>query len=248
MCGAIDGTHISAWVPAKKHNAFKRKKSIVCQNVTCACDFDMMFTFVYTGWELLLDQKMNFLPPWMVRFLLFTPLTHIISNIYVLFTPTNTYPEFVYLFAWQFYLVDYGFPYTNGYLPPYRRERFHLQDFWAGGDPRGFKELFNHRHSSLQMVIESCFGVLKNWFHVLRGMLRYKVCRQPFIVNTCCTLHNFICLADRTDAFFVYTPPVELGNGSGYSNHYNSDKDALAMANTRDMIVQLMWDSIHPPN
>lgn len=154
---------------------------------------------------LFLDQKMNFLPPWMVRFLLFTPLTHIISNIYVLFTPTNTYLEFVSLYTWYFYLVDSGFPYTNGYLPPYRRERFNWQDFQASGDLRGFKELFNHRHLSLQMVIECCFGVLNFFFfHVLRSMPRYKFCRQPLIVNSCCTLHNFIHLVDRTDAFFVY--------------------------------------------
>jgi hypothetical protein len=49
--GAIDGTHIKAWVPASKQNAFKGRKGFVSQNVVCGCDFDMMFMFVYSGWE-----------------------------------------------------------------------------------------------------------------------------------------------------------------------------------------------------
>ena len=49
--GAIDGTHISAWVPGSKQGAFKGRKSYISQNVLVACNFDMLFTFVYTGWE-----------------------------------------------------------------------------------------------------------------------------------------------------------------------------------------------------
>ena len=49
--GAIDGTHIQAWVPASKQNAFRGRKGVVSQNVLYACDFDMMFTFVHTRWE-----------------------------------------------------------------------------------------------------------------------------------------------------------------------------------------------------
>jgi hypothetical protein len=146
-------------------------------------------------------------------------------------------------------LVDSGFPCTKGFLPPYRGERYHLQDFQAGGDPHGLKELFNHRHSSLRMTIERTFGVLKRRFHVLSGMPKYKACRQPLIVNACCTLHNFIRLNDRNDAFFMYVPPEVIGNGPAYNNQFDfSDEAALAMANTRDEIAQLMWDNMHPPN
>ena len=49
--GAIDGTHISAWVPTNRQTSFRGRKTVITQNVMCACDFDMMFTFVYIGWK-----------------------------------------------------------------------------------------------------------------------------------------------------------------------------------------------------
>jgi hypothetical protein len=49
--GAIDDTHISAWILESKQGAFRGRKSYVSQNVFAACDFDMLFTFVYIGWE-----------------------------------------------------------------------------------------------------------------------------------------------------------------------------------------------------
>ncbi|KAL6345953.1 hypothetical protein AAG906_025233 [Vitis piasezkii] len=47
--GAIDGTRISAWVLIDRQNSFRGRKTIITQNVMCAYDFDMMFTFVYVG-------------------------------------------------------------------------------------------------------------------------------------------------------------------------------------------------------
>ncbi|WVZ83563.1 hypothetical protein U9M48_030695 [Paspalum notatum var. saurae] len=41
--GAIDGTHVLARVPLKKHTT--------TQNVLVAVDFDLRFTFVLAGWE-----------------------------------------------------------------------------------------------------------------------------------------------------------------------------------------------------
>ncbi|XP_059436125.1 protein ALP1-like [Corylus avellana] len=224
--GAIDGTHIKAWVPAQKQNAFRGRKGVVSQNVVCACNFDMMFTFVYTGWEGTTNDSRVF----------YDAITR----------PENEFPTAP---EDHYYLVDSGFPCYMGYLPPYRGERYHLQDFRNGGDPQGFKELFNYRHSSLRMVIERCFGVLKTRFHVLNGMPKYKVCRQPLVVNACCTLHNFIRQANRNDMFFEHAPPVILGDGADYPNHYDfSDASALNMANTRDQIAQLMWDNRPGPN
>ena len=49
--GAIDGTHISAFVPIEKQVSYRGRKVVVTQNVLCACNFDMMFTFIYMGWE-----------------------------------------------------------------------------------------------------------------------------------------------------------------------------------------------------
>ena len=49
--GAIDGTHVAAWAPAQKQTSYRGRKILITQNVMCACCFDMMFTFVYTGGE-----------------------------------------------------------------------------------------------------------------------------------------------------------------------------------------------------
>lgn len=49
--GAIDGTHVAAWAPAQKQTSYRGRKVLITQNVMCACSFDMLFTFVYTGWE-----------------------------------------------------------------------------------------------------------------------------------------------------------------------------------------------------
>jgi hypothetical protein len=49
--GAIDGTHVAAWAPASRQTSFRGRKTNVTQNVMLTCDFDMKFTFVYSGWE-----------------------------------------------------------------------------------------------------------------------------------------------------------------------------------------------------
>ncbi|XP_060673309.1 uncharacterized protein LOC107417030 [Ziziphus jujuba] len=140
--GAIDGTHISAHVPAEKQVSYRGRKSIVTQNVLCACNFNMMFTFVYAGWEGTTNDSRVFL--------------HAI---------TKSENKFPLPKEGEYYVVDSGFPCTMGFLPSFRGERYHLQEYHGRGpQPRGPKELFNYRHSSLRNVIERCFGVLKVHF------------------------------------------------------------------------------------
>ena len=43
-------TYRSALVPNEKQVTYKGKNVIVTQNV-CVCNFNMMFIFVYVGWE-----------------------------------------------------------------------------------------------------------------------------------------------------------------------------------------------------
>ena len=48
----MDGTHIAAWVPKKRQKRFRGRKAVlVTWNVLAVCNHDMMFTFVYAGWE-----------------------------------------------------------------------------------------------------------------------------------------------------------------------------------------------------
>ncbi|KAF5454783.1 hypothetical protein F2P56_024422 [Juglans regia] len=47
----MDGTIILATTLAYLSNAFRNRYGRIAQNVLCACDFDMKFIYVYTGWE-----------------------------------------------------------------------------------------------------------------------------------------------------------------------------------------------------
>ncbi|KAH7856183.1 hypothetical protein Vadar_033647 [Vaccinium darrowii] len=50
--GALDGTLISAVVPPDQQVPYRgRGKGECYQNVLAICDFDMLFTFVWAGWE-----------------------------------------------------------------------------------------------------------------------------------------------------------------------------------------------------
>ncbi|KAH7847178.1 hypothetical protein Vadar_022900 [Vaccinium darrowii] len=49
--GAIDGTHVEAWVPASREGRYRGRKTVKTWNVMAICSFDGKFTFVYPGWE-----------------------------------------------------------------------------------------------------------------------------------------------------------------------------------------------------
>ncbi|XP_050896086.1 protein ALP1-like [Lathyrus oleraceus] len=167
---AIDGTHISASVPVEKQISCRDRKTTITQNVMCACDFNMMFTYVYSGWEgSAHDSKI------------------------LLDAITNQNAEFPWPPRGSFYLIDSGYPCIGGFLPPYRGERYHAQEYRGQGrQPRSPEELFNYRHLSLRMTIEHCFRMLKNGFPILKLMPSYKPFRKRLIVIGCCVIHNYI--------------------------------------------------------
>lgn len=47
--GAVDGTHIHAFVPTAEAPPWRNRKGFHSQNVFAACSFDLRFTFVYPG-------------------------------------------------------------------------------------------------------------------------------------------------------------------------------------------------------
>ncbi|KAH9714534.1 DDE Tnp4 domain-containing protein [Citrus sinensis] len=108
--GAIDGTHIAAWSPAQKQISYRDRKTQVTQNIMCACSFDMMFTFVYTGWEGTANDSRVFMD--------------------ALNRPESGFPlpEEGY-----YYVVDSGYINMKGFLTPYRGERYHLRDYRGPG-------------------------------------------------------------------------------------------------------------------
>ena len=105
--------------------------------------------------------------------------------------------------AGSYYLIDSGYAIGSAFLPPHKSTRYHAQEFrGANRQPSTPQELFNYRHSSLWMVIERCFGVLKARFPVLTRMHSFSISRQRLIVTACCALHNFIRMYNRADEMF----------------------------------------------
>jgi hypothetical protein len=49
--GALDGTHIAAFVPEASRASFRNRKGHVSQNVLAASSMDMLFLYVLPGWE-----------------------------------------------------------------------------------------------------------------------------------------------------------------------------------------------------
>jgi hypothetical protein len=87
--------------------------------------------------------------------------------------------------------VDAGYAIREGYLPPYRNQRYHLEDFHRRG-VEVVEEKFNFHHSSLRNVVERASGLLKSRWHVLRGLPMYERSRQVNIVIACFALHNYL--------------------------------------------------------
>jgi hypothetical protein len=108
-------------------------------------------------------------------------------------------------------VADFAYPYTRGFLPPYKGERYHLSHFRNRALPRGYKELFNFRHSSLRMIIENYFYRLKRKWCILYDMHGYLLTRQPGIIMACYTLHNFIGTCNPNDKIFNGTDTTEPG-------------------------------------
>ena len=80
-----------------------------------------------------------------------------------------------------------------GYLAPFKESTYHIPEFrHRSGPPQGKYEVFNFLHSSLHNVIERTFGVLKQKWHILKGMTSFSPRTQKHIITACLALHNFI--------------------------------------------------------
>ncbi|KAL0559059.1 hypothetical protein IC582_003648 [Cucumis melo] len=92
-----------------------------------------------------------------------------------------------------YYLVNVGYPNAEGFLAPYRGQRYQLQE-WHGAEnaPSTSKEFFNMKHLSARNVIERAFDILKGRWAILRGKSYYPVEVQCRTILACCLLHNLI--------------------------------------------------------
>jgi hypothetical protein len=139
----------------------------------------------------------------------------------------------------KYYFMDSGYPNKEGFLTPYKRQRYHVTE-WQHHQPVGFKEVFNQAHASLRNVIERSFGVLKMKWRILLYFSGYPITKQSKSIVACMALHNFI----REHA--LYDPDLELdvqdvdvGNQTSIAVEGNAGDD-IDMGALRDAIAAAM--------
>jgi len=121
VVGAIDGTHILAFVPSQLQSTFRNRKGTLSQTVMVACCFDLNFQYVLPGWEgSATDARV---------------LQNALSRPDPLVVPRGRY-----------YLVDGGYANQSGFLAPYQTARYHLADFRRKNSVNS-KEVFHKMHS-----------------------------------------------------------------------------------------------------
>ncbi|XP_050938811.1 uncharacterized protein LOC127148658 [Cucumis melo] len=89
--------------------------------------------------------------------------------------------------------TDQRWRWFEGFLAPYRGQRYHLQE-WHGAEnaPSTSKKFFNMKHSSARNVIKRALVVLKGQWAILREKSYYPVEVQCRTILACCLLHNLI--------------------------------------------------------
>lgn len=223
--GSIDGTHISACVPDALQRRFRNRKGFTSFNVMAVCDFDMCFTYVCAGWEgSAHDSRV---------------LNHVLSK------PELKFPRPP---IGKYYVVDKGYPDRDGFLTPYPRLKYHLDEF-AARRPKNAKEAFNRAHSSLRSCVERTFGVLKQRWQILTKMPQYSLTTQTDITIACFALHNYVRRHTLPDVFLrfasnylVDAPGLSVEDpGPIPSEEEVSVELAQGMLATRERIARMIW-------
>ena len=100
--GAIDGSHIHLTPPNDRRLACINRKGFTSQNCLFSCSFDLLFTYVLTGWEGSASDACVY--------------QSAIDNDLII--PAGWYM-----------LADAGFPHCDELLVPYRGVRYHLAEW-----------------------------------------------------------------------------------------------------------------------
>ena len=105
--GAIDGTHIAMSVPVADQTRYRNRKGFLSQNVLAACDFDLSFVYVLSGWEGSAHDG-RVLEDAQTRKGFDTPIG-------------------------KYWLGDAGYGNSEFVLSPYRGVRYHLKEQYSSG-------------------------------------------------------------------------------------------------------------------
>nr|XP_025618911.1 uncharacterized protein LOC112710710 [Arachis hypogaea] len=133
--GALDGTHIKVNVLEADKPRYRNRKGDITTNVLGVVALDMQFIYILAGWEgSAADSR-------------------VLRD--ALFRNGFSVPQ------GHYYLCDAGYMNCEGFLAPYRGQKYHLSEFNPHNQPSTAQEFFNMKHSQARNVIERAFRVLK---------------------------------------------------------------------------------------
>ncbi|PPD86610.1 hypothetical protein GOBAR_DD16454 [Gossypium barbadense] len=140
-----------------------------------------------------------------------------------------------------YYLVDAGYTNCEGFLAPFRRQRYHFNEWRQGYQPSTPKEFFNMKHASARNVIERCFGLLKLRWGILRSPSFYPMRVHNRIIIACCLLHNFI----RT---YMSLDPIEAELGEWLPSNVIDDDESNIRIRTLKRDWSIVYDMLSGKN
>ncbi|KAG5563852.1 hypothetical protein RHGRI_000147 [Rhododendron griersonianum] len=96
-------------------------------------------------------------------------------------------------YSGKYYLVDSGYPNSDGYLAPYKGCTYHLEDFRRSRKRQlDAYEYYNRWHSSLRCAIERTFGVWKSRWRMMKETSTYPLRIHKLFVIASMAIHNYI--------------------------------------------------------
>ena len=104
--------------------------------------------------------------------------------------------------------------------------------------------MFNYQHTFLRNVVERTFGIWKNRFHILRGVLQYTVQKQRDVIIASTILHNFIKMFSNDDEFCNSDEDQQANESNDQDvepsiQQQNDDENAIW--DFRDYVAEFMW-------
>ena len=150
--------------------------------------------------------------------------------------------QFIILRAGYYYLCDAGYPNGEGFLTPYRGQRYHLSDWGTPSETP--EEFLNMKHSSRRNVIERAFGLLKGRWAILRGRSYYPFKVQCRIIVACCLLHNLIKREMHPDLFdqIFENEDENVAAVEEGEQHYTHIESSSAWSSWRNRLAREMFD------
>ncbi|KAJ9561707.1 hypothetical protein OSB04_006867, partial [Centaurea solstitialis] len=224
--GALDGTLIHAIVPVDQQARCRgRGKGECYQNVLGICDFNMLFTYVWVGWEGIAHDA------------------RVLRE--VAFSPTSGFP---FPPRDKYYLWDAAYANTRGFMTPYRNTRYWLADFRRQRALTKKKRKVQPCSCTTQKCIERAYGVLKARFPILKQMAPYPFRIQRNVAIACFAVHNFIRRCNIHDQLFMDFDNDPMFIAEGQEEIEGGDEDDMDgrpygsqnneyMANLRDQIA-----------